>query len=210
MKIKRVTIEVREAVLSSETITLPARKTYIITTAKQQQNFTDLPIKDQIAEIRKSGKRKVISLYKKNTIEHPEVIKEMIKRNDRLIDYISNPKAEHIALVLEKNPKALTKLPVRKRTEDLVLKALLPSRKLLSGPKDLKIKHVINNITQIGSDTPFTTKIIRCLVNICRGITPSDLRKLKRVFDKQRRELPEELLKRIAAYSNKDQKEKRR
>jgi len=190
MKIKRVRLEVREAVLANS-------YTINIEESASKIDFNSLSKEEQIAEIRKSGERKAVNFFKQVKRVEPDVLTEFIKKNNNIIFKLKSPKVEHVNLVLEKHPKALNLIPVNKRTDEMIIKAIRPQRKFLTGPRDIKAQETIKNISSISSNTPFSSRVNHEIIKLVSGAPAKTIKKLESVFKKQNRKMPDELLKMI-------------
>ena len=189
MKITKVTIELREAVLATDYVEESAASTKV--------DFNKLGLEEQIAEIRKSGKIRVSNLLKSAYRPHDLVIKEALRKNPKAIDHLAQPKAHHVHMVVEHHPAALNKLKPMKRTEDLVVKAIRPPHKVMHGSRRGIAQHTLKNIELLESNTPFTSRVHHEIFKLMSGAHPRDLNKLDMVFKKQKRKMPDILQKMI-------------
>lgn len=187
MKIRKVTVELRDAVLCAYT-----------EESATKVDFNSLSIEDQIKEIRKSGSRRASNLFRQLKRPTDNLLVEFLKRNPKLIHNIGTPKLEHVELVLEHIPEALNKLPLNKRNEKLVIQAVRPPRKVLKGPRDLIAKNTIKNIISIHPNTVFTPRVTHEIVRLMHGANQRDLKRLDTIYKKQKRKMPDELLRMIS------------
>jgi hypothetical protein len=191
MKINRVSISIHEVVLAS------------IATDKKKSDFSALTVEQQLSEVQKSGPRKISTLFKSLKSTNPVILKAMLKKHPKLIEQIKKPSVDHVLQVLDTHPHALNKLPANKRTEEMVIKAIRPERKILNGPRDIRAGYTVKNVSALHPNTVFTPRVYHEIVKLMHGAHVKTIKKLVATLDKQRKALPKELEKMLGRIQGK-------
>jgi hypothetical protein len=94
-------------------------------------------------------------------------------------------------------------LPIAKRSEDLVIKAVRPAKKHLFGPADIRGRETIKNVGLIDKSTRYTPRVYSEIVRLMQGSHSRNIKKMIGTLEKQGRKLPDELRTMLGRIKNK-------
>jgi hypothetical protein len=169
MKIKRVGISIREVSLYTET---------------SSSDFKDLSEKDQLKELKVSSPQKALSLFKTLKAPTDKQIQIVLKKNPKVLKHIK-PLPKYVEYVLDEDPSALNLIPKSKVTDDLLIKAIRPTKKVLAGPKDIVARETLKNVSKIDKGIKFSPRAIKEIKKLIKGISNSEVKRANSLLSKR-------------------------